>query len=498
MTHETDMKDIRKELKQYLDKFIKALSSLPAFFPAHTSFSGMHQPLYVRPYQPPSISPPEYLPLLTEAEAAEHAFDEQWIAQSPWWSEEEGGASRQPVLPWATMHHLIKRAIILGHSGCGKSWLLKDEGLYVARMQQASLEAQESLDDFILPIYLSLPAFSAILHEMPDNDVNKAITLLMQHSYGLSDAFCLWMCHWLAQHTVLFLGDELDRVERHQQETLADHLQQLAGNTRCRILLTSRIRGYPGCPISLSHNRQEQELEILPVSRLQTRACISSWFEGRPAQARSLSSWMSTHPLWDIRVRNMHTLSLLCYLHERVDALPVQQARFFKLLLQNLMDELLGQHAATEGYQGVLLTVLERIAWYLMQREQTTIDLVQLRQIVNEICAERQEQLVPEEAFSPARIVHDVTWLLCQLAAECEPGIPLAYSLDESWQHYLVAHYLMDANGTVYQERLTQAQRQLSAWRSTLPYLIALVNDVSSVIVWLVEQSEADFQTTIL
>jgi HEAT repeat protein len=350
--------ELRQPLLQALRVYLEALASrlarLPDYFPPHLDIDRMHQPIRVR-WNPPPLRPE----VAQAREAARHAgyFDEgervfHW--QGPWMYEQPkeqygGGAldagkiRRGTPMSWHRFRHSIRRAIILGDPGCGKSWLLQYEAYQVAREQLAELQQGEHLpDSLLLPVYLPL---TLVAEELANgaSDLPEAIGRVLQHVYTLSEQDVAWFKQQLVGPRCLLLLDALDEVAPEQRAQLLESLSHFAQQARCRILLTSRTAGYLKAPFPLRGNRDEFEFEfefpqnrhectfeVMPFERKQVTDFIERWFVANPPRGKRLLERLNQEPTLRAFSRMPLQLALLCLIASEREDTPIRRVKLYE------------------------------------------------------------------------------------------------------------------------------------------------------------------------
>jgi hypothetical protein len=214
-----------EDIKAYLTTRVRSFSRLPWYYPSHLDIKSVCQQVRVRKY----ISQPElqnqrittngsmYFPLYDERDD----FHQLWLEQSDMWrgefdkyeTEEE---EFQSILDWGHIRKRMKRGVILGRPGSGKTWLLQYEAYRVALEQLETLKKDpKNSNNIILPFYIHLVALSNEL-TAKDQSMNDAIISIIQHHYGVSDEFVLWIRSQLFSKHCLFLFDAFDEVPQEK------------------------------------------------------------------------------------------------------------------------------------------------------------------------------------------------------------------------------------------------------------------------------------------
>src|SRR5258708_22029247 len=151
-------RQITNELTVYLELLAHRFSQVPEYFPAHLNIDQIQQAMRVnrclprRRWQEQAQSR-ELTPWTgTCAEAEPLSRWQALDVDPPSWV--KPGAAE-----WNKLRLTLKRAVLLGVPGSGKSWLLQDEARRVAREQLALLQARAYAPGALVgPIYLRLGA----------------------------------------------------------------------------------------------------------------------------------------------------------------------------------------------------------------------------------------------------------------------------------------------------------------------------------------------------
>jgi hypothetical protein len=209
-------------------------------------------------------------------------------------------------VPWAGERRTIRRAVVLGQSGEGKTLLAWMDVRALAEEGLSQLDAQsQGVRDINLPVYLPLPA--ALSAGTLADAVRKAVRKagggeqMEEHALATLRTDRGW----------LFL-DALD--EAQGAAPLADLLEPLgdgparAAAWRCRVLVTSR----PDCYDPRSLPFAARTYRLAPLTPWQQRRFIGDWFREQPAyRDRFLNQLQEVAELGDL-ARNPLLLTFTC------------------------------------------------------------------------------------------------------------------------------------------------------------------------------------------
>jgi predicted NACHT family NTPase len=285
---------LAEEVINYLDQLSERSAELPSYYPAHlrtsesgkTPFDEIRQVTYLIEDR---TSFEQWLAEERERmRAAGQDFDR--LAYNPRRSRpevDEAERELRPSLPivWDEgIGRRLKRAVILGDPGFGKTWLLRYEARRLARHASNGLrEHKLSLDELVLPI---LARFSDLNRAAEPID-EVLVTLIGRRR---SAAFRRWVSTKLETDRSVMLLDAWDEVpverpgmsqssryESGYRQRLAQQLETFAYQfPNPQILCTSRIVGYAGSPIPGA-----QELEILAFDTPQIESFVRVWFRNK-------------------------------------------------------------------------------------------------------------------------------------------------------------------------------------------------------------------------
>jgi formylglycine-generating enzyme required for sulfatase activity len=276
---------------------------------------------------------------------------------------------------WSALCDHIHRAVILGHPGSGKRWLLRYEA---ARLARAALLAADTPNwrTARIPFLVTLADLAAHLTvPVMADQVLRAIALrCATQTMGRPEpAVVAALMHVLVEQPAraAFLIDGNHGMAAHPdlRGPARRALELLAHSRGGTVLVTMRPLGYAGPPFVLEHSAQEVELELLPLRELPIAHIVRGWFHTGSQRCEAFMAALRRSPALARQASNPSLLQLYCRLIDGLatDELPDSrelQNRALALMLQG------GEAAPRAAGPGparwqVKLRLLERLAWQL-------------------------------------------------------------------------------------------------------------------------------------
>jgi len=414
------------------------------------------------------------------------------------------------VVDWEMIRSELKRGVILGDPGSGKSWLLKYEGRMLVREQLEKLRrGQLRQEETVFPIFFRLGTFA---EEIAKSNINilELIVHLLKQEYGLSEHFLLHVKRWLVGTQCVLLLDGLDEVAEDRRLRMRETLKQLADNSGCRILLTSRIVGYRGVPFVRHSGRWKQELELVAFAQEQIEGFIDNWFAERVEYGSHLLSTLRAEPPLRLLAGIPLLLSFLCLATALSETIPTRRAELYETVMQLLLgaswrsnrsdiQEGLFETRLEEKY-----TLLEYVAWHFATLNGRWHDLMLAEELEDVVKKKAQEQRSDAAIFSPDTILEELTEkdaLLVKVGVSQrlrqKGKVPYLF-LHRTFHEFLVARYLAAQPINTYLALVRPHFWFDSDWEVVILLLAGCLEDPNPLLEALLHEPHDVFHTMIL
>jgi hypothetical protein len=324
--------------------------------------------------------------------------------------EEPAEAEDWEEVLWEQEMASVRRAVILGAPGGGKTFLSRWTVLRLAEVAGAGLAEGRPLAELEVPVHVELPALvrrldpsgppeAALRDHLVDSGLDR------QYAGRLVDLVRDSMGAWVVL-------DALDQVPEDSWAALRDWLRGLEG-WRCRVVLTCRTPRYDRQAIPWG---QLEEYQLAPLAPERVRQLFERWFGEDGAEA--LWGWVSENPSLLEACGSPLVASIVCWTSQD-GRMPsgARRGELYDRALQRLVQrgwERLGK-AGTPVELGHRLAVLREAAWKLFERHPESNDFGQseVEEAVGAAVEElryslRTDQLLRE--FLEAGILQEAGW----------------------------------------------------------------------------------------
>ena len=183
---------------------------------------------------------------------------------------------RRQTVAWNSIRTNMKRAVVTGDPGYGKtmlSWLELEENIEALE----SLKSQtQTIHEIHFSIWMRAGELATVVQSQGAID---AVLTKLTTTYGLNTDGQTWLREQLNLGNGRIVLDALDEVPDSDRKKLDEALRKLPGASR--ILMTSRLAGYAGVPFLVP---KDNEVEVLAFDNRHMRMAIRAWFDADRAQ----------------------------------------------------------------------------------------------------------------------------------------------------------------------------------------------------------------------
>ena len=287
--------------------------------------------------------------------------------------EDDGEKTETEVVDWETLRGSLRRGVILGDPGYGKTFLLRHEARRLAAAYSPTSQPEPPI-----PVFLRLADVAAHL-DKPGNDPVQAIAAAAKARYGLSERFATWLAGRLPAANTVLLLDALDEVPADLRAPLREALGRLATATAGTILLTSRIVGYGGPPFAIVQDARSREVDLVAFDPPRITGFIKGWFMSTPDKGRALQEHLRRQPTLRSLARTPLLLTFLCLVAGDAKPLPTTRAELYGDVLRILLE---GKWRAEDLWEKTparirrKLRLLQGVAWHFATHRSAWRDLL--------------------------------------------------------------------------------------------------------------------------
>lgn len=482
---------LTREMQHYFQTLQEDLLTLPAAlgFPSDLDFSEIRVQVKVRKgvrrFREPEARAREMARRqgYTEEESVRKAYQYPW--PSP---EEEMKPEAERPLDWdREVRRRIKRAVILGDPGFGKTWLLKHEALKLAEKALKTLSDYPfATDEIQLPIFLPLAQLAEEMDPQGKSlTLDQTVILGLENRYPIGEGLRKWIKEKFHSDRLVLLLDALDEVPFGQKERLCECLDDFARKYEGpQILLTSRLVGYPGAPFPLP---KEGEFELLPFDRRQQQEFVRAWFSGRPEKGEAFLRKLRESPQVQALARIPLLLALMCCLFDERDELPKSRAELYEACIWGILTQKWKTpRSGDDPYFHAKLRLTEEVAYRLFIAEKELFYLDDLLDLVGEIFRDQPQLKENLGNKSSVDLIGELQrdGLLIKAGAGVNP--PFLF-LHLTFQEYLAACALARRTKPVQQDeqevpewlKLIKPRLFQPRWREVITMLSSRLDDAS-------------------
>jgi hypothetical protein len=347
------------ELLAYLDGLVEEANRVPVYFPRGARLDRIRVRVRVsaerQTFDPNQAREREQARRygIADEEDAQRVYRHRHGGDE---TEREPEQPKVEVLSWdEKVRPTIRRGVVVGDPGLGKTWLLKWEAARHAAEAAVRLRASGELAGVVLPIYRRQADVAAALHtveerrkhiaDAPPATLPDAVVESLRGRW--SDRLLRLLRERMGTEQAILLLDAFDEVPPKRRAALRQALHDwVPGTPQARLLFTSRVVGYePPWPIA-GRSETEREMELLPFDDGQTGAFVDAFFAGEPAAGRELHELLRRAPQLRGLAGVPLLLGFLCALHreewqkpqrQRRDVTRLRRTDLYRAVLERLM-----------------------------------------------------------------------------------------------------------------------------------------------------------------
>lgn len=495
---------LAEEVLGYLDAVAADAAALPAYYPSHLREGAAGETPFDRIRQVVQVIDEDQREALQRWRAEDRerqraAGIEDRMAYDPVRArpelaeheEEREGAERReavhreppPPIEWdAYTGARFPRAVLLGDPGGGKTWLLRYEARCIARESATQLRAGEAtVETLPLPFLFRLSDLAASGAEIEQAIPQRALAALKPTLARLGRAapsagFLRLVAQSLVRGTAVVLLDAWDEVPAgslsrpdadNPREALGPRLARFGqAHPRLRLLVSSRIVGYPGKPAPDWH-----ELELLAFDAPQIERFTHVWFGPRAPAFTNLLDLLRRQVQLAGLARIPLMLALICRVFDESGekGLPTRRVELYERCLLGLLlhwgKERSGRAVVSrrqpgeEGYAEALLEVLQASAFELFETQHEQFTEARLTRSLNRSLGELKQHHPLRGRSAPELIAE-----LATRGVLTESGSGHYLFLHRTVHEYLVARHVaacVEAAGGSGSQRWNRARVRL-------------------------------------
>lgn len=483
--------DFKKKLIRYLETVKEDAERIPSYFPHNAKLTNIR--MQVR------VSQKGIIDTAFSAEKREHIFHDPPSNASLYkyrmdnygmkviQRSTSGKFEDERIYEWdKEVRPRLKRGIVVGDPGFGKSWLLRWEAINRAEVAIKLLKEDGDMEKLQIPIRLRLfDIATGFLHLSSDlkQDLSEVILIRLKEmalkaSEGTvqkMDAELLaFFCRIIGTSKAFLLLDALDEVPTVQnkyginlKKTLINGLSRWIRHSEDpHLILTSRHANYSPPWDGIQQTPEELEMELLPFKEEQISAFIQAWFNLDLKLAIHLELLIKKSPQLKGMAELPLLLGFLCVIFESIekgeDRWIIQEksidqtsrSSIYKAIIDKLLLKVWDQRDII--YSGDLLDkqeellqlrfrsqLLQAIAFHFFVQGKIQFDQLELLALIEDFIQNEQYMLSPEkdDALTLIKELSQTRGILIE-AGKAEDQFLEFLFLHLTFQEYLCAAYL--------------------------------------------------------
>jgi HEAT repeat protein len=380
---------------------------------------------------------------------------------------------KKEEVPWEQERQNLRRAVILGPPGGGKTFLTQTTILaLVGQGLQELTNRKMTLDKLPVPVWIELNTLAA--SHIGNETLETMLSSLVRRLYGGGPALGEWLRQWLPESNCWLVLDGLDQVESQHFPRLKNQLE-LIQRWKCHVVLTCRKANYD--PAYLDCWDGVTLYELAPFGSTEISDFISRW-HSMDERGKKLESVVARNFSLQQTFRTPLMATLACLANES-DLLRQDTRRvdLYGWILRDFLRKAWREDARPSETPNVdyQLTILRGVAWSLFVASPSSnqfryAEVTQaIRQAVGaETSLNKSAELLDE--FVDRGI----------LAVDGLRNHETVYSFPHrSLQEYLVARYIAEEVATTGWERalgLLDKKAWTAEWQEVIVFLAGILD----------------------
>ena len=281
--------------------------------------------------------------------------------------EEATREKRKEEVPWLQERAQVRRAIVLGGPGSGKTFLTQTTGLDLAAAALDAVRKQRTgLDCVAVPVHLTLASLAR--PDLPP-DPAEAVLKLLREEWSPTPCFLSWLKERLRTASTWLLLDALDEVPETHRPALTDRLRAIdSQGWQTRRLLTCRPANWTRELIPWA---DLTEYELAPLNSVEIRQFVQRSFASDGARSNTLVQALNRNYPLAHAARTPLIATFLCLAHEETAVTTTtRRAELYAHVVRGLARRAWKEKplAKTDPHVDDLVRFLVRIALPLFER----------------------------------------------------------------------------------------------------------------------------------
>lgn len=409
-----------------------------------------------------------YTPAYVSTTIKRRLFTDEWVKKDR--SSIESSRAKD-IIPGMNFIDKNKSIAILGGPGAGKTTFLKYIALAYA---DKSIFSKNKLSKELIPFFIPLPALEKTQKNIFNYISDSLVEKTTRHAKFFLDRI-------FKTGKAIFLLDSLDEVNQSKRNDVIEEINKFRHKyPEVKIVLSCRTADYGNTNISYFN-----EVEVARLNKSSISKIIDAFFINEKDKGEQLKNIINNDKSIDSLTETPLLLSLLCVQFKHDLSLPRRKVELFERCTQALLREwdTIRRFRRETAYQNLTDQAKERLfceVAYYFSRENLTFIFPKTAtiQVVSDFCS--RISLEPSDAIG---ILNEI---------DCHHGILEKFSQEHytfshtSFQDFFAAKSIV-ARGDGLKETSINIDNQ--EWHSIIEFIVALEQDASAIINFLISKS---------